>query len=481
MDEQFDKILTSRIREVFEDYEHLADADAGWKEFRKKFPEPEKGNKKVALLWWSSVAAILMIFAGIGLWVKNQDTPVKNYANNRVNKQRPIDNTVKTEKINPVDSNSNSANTNQSDILKGNTDQQNIAEQRSAKNTKRQQPANDPLNNNNYFNNNAAPYAANVTKPVTQFRDEPVVSKTVAGQNPVIANQSKENVIDNTPVVKAKTDSPVVVNSAAIAQQTPNKQPENANKAGSMAKQQQPKSIIELLEAEKQSTPQKKEPKTRAEDKRVNFSVYAATYFNYAEGSTNQINAGAGFTSDIKLSRNIKLSTGVALAQNTLRYNSSVPKSENGSSLAFAAPSIQRADLFSANVSVPVFKNYNANLVGLDVPINIKYEFNPEKSDTYISAGLSSGTFIDEKYTYSYTYSNSTSAVQDATTTNSFNSFYFGKTLNVSFGVGYPLGKSNRLIIEPFLKYPLDGLGAQQLRFGAGGLNLKINFKSSKK
>jgi hypothetical protein len=244
---------------------------------------------------------------------------------------------------------------------------------------------------------------------------------------------------------------------------------------------QQPKSIIELLEAEKQNTPQKKEPKTRADDKKVNFSVYAATYFNYAEGSTNQINAGAGFTSDIKLSRNIKLSTGVALAQNTLRYNSSVPKSENGSSLAFAAPSIQRADLFSANVSVPVFKNYNANLVGLDVPINIKYEFNPEKSDTYISAGLSSGTFIDEKYTYSYTYSNSTSAVQDATTTNSFNSFYFGKTLNVSFGVGYPLGKSNRLIIEPFLKYPLDGLGAQQLRFGAGGLNLKINFKSSKK
>jgi hypothetical protein len=53
--------------------------------------------------------------------------------------------------------------------------------------------------------------------------------------------------------------------------------------------------------------------------------------------------------------------------------------------------------------------------------------------------------------------------------------------LNVSFGMGYPLGKSNRLIIEPFLKYPLDGLGAQQIRFGAGGLNLKINFKGTKK
>jgi hypothetical protein len=47
--------------------------------------------------------------------------------------------------------------------------------------------------------------------------------------------------------------------------------------------------------------------------------------------------------------------------------------------------------------------------------------------------------------------------------------------------MGYPLGKSNRLIIEPFLKYPLAGLGAQQIHFGAGGLNLKINFKASKK
>jgi RNA polymerase sigma-70 factor (ECF subfamily) len=34
---------------------------------------------------------------------------------------------------------------------------------------------------------------------------------------------------------------------------------------------------------------------------------------------------------------------------------------------------------------------------------------------------------------------------------------------------------------KPFLKYPLNGLGEQQIRFGAGGLNLKFDFKSSKK
>ncbi|MGZ3767731.1 MAG: hypothetical protein ACXVA2_23910, partial [Mucilaginibacter sp.] len=65
-------------------------------------------------------------------------------------------------------------------------------------------------------------------------------------------------------------------------------------------------------------------------------------------------------------------------------------------------------------------------------------------------------------------------------TRKSFDSFYFGKTLNFSFGTGYSVGR-NRLIIEPFLKYPLEGLGAQQIRFGAGGLNLKFNFQNQKK
>jgi hypothetical protein len=47
--------------------------------------------------------------------------------------------------------------------------------------------------------------------------------------------------------------------------------------------------------------------------------------------------------------------------------------------------------------------------------------------------------------------------------------------LNLAIGFGYPVG-NNRLILEPFLKYPLDGLGSQNLRFGAGGINLKFNF-----
>jgi hypothetical protein len=207
-----------------------------------------------------------------------------------------------------------------------------------------------------------------------------------------------------------------------------------------MARQKPAKTIDDMFADDKLRAVAKNK---KADDqvKKVNFSVYAATYFNYAEGSTNQINAGAGITSDFRLSRKLKLSTGVALAQNTLNYNSAAPSAAN--SMMAAAPALKQEALFATTAVLPVFKNYSANLVGLDIPINIKYEFNPQKNDTYISAGLSSGTFIDENYTYNYTYSNGasyTSNAQDQQTShNSFNNFYFAKMLNLSFGVGYPV------------------------------------------
>jgi hypothetical protein len=462
MDDKFDKDLANRIREVFEDYQYPP-ADEGWTQLRKKFPAEEENNK-IAWLWWSSVAAVALVFLVIGLWLLNPEKPVENIANN----------TVKSTHKDSVAAN-NKADT----TVIGN----NIALQKPAEHTKEQQ-ATDALQNNRYNNNlarsyphaipqlesftpavsDAVPHPATKTTPEKAPIAIAVVPKTLPDSQRVIINQNTEQQI-------AKNNEPAVV--------------DNSNNAIKQEVQPQ-KSILDLMKAEKGTAIAKKETPNKQENKKVNFSVYAATYLNYASGSANQINAGAGFTSDIKLSKNIKLSTGVSLAQNTLRYDNAPPS--NSAKIFASVPAndaIRKENTFVTNtvLSVPEFKNYNARLVGLDIPINIKYEFNPQKSDTYISAGLSSGTFIDERYTYSYQYNaaGTTEQPQDETASKSFNSFYFGKTLNVSFGMGYPLGKSNRLIIEPFLKYPLDGLGAQQIRFGAGGLNLKINFKGPKK
>jgi hypothetical protein len=457
MDEQFDNKLTDRIREVFENYEHPP-ADEGWMKLREKFPAQQSRNK-VAWLWWGSAAAVLLVFLGVGLWVNKPGTPANNLT------AKPVKHVAKDTIAVP------------SNIAQNNT----------------------PLPNNNIaalgadkINTDVSPSAAGKIqhglKPMAAFEPAGINNAVVLTKNNVIQTPAV-TYADSQQVVTGNAPQQIAATQTAKTNATQpviGTQPVAVDRTTSIAAAKQPaKTITQLMQDEKQLQPSKKDTRSKQNDSKVNFSVYAATYFNYAEGSSNQINAGAGFTSDIKLTNNLKISTGVSLAQNTLSYNNT-PPAANGGVLLAAAPKIKQESLFAVTSALPEFRNYSANLVGLDIPINIKYEFNPQKSDTYISAGLSSGTFIDERYTYTYGYGGSNSAAienttENETSTKSFNSFYFGKTLNVAFGVGVPVGKNNRLIFEPFLKYPLGGLGAQQINFGAGGLNLKFNFKGAKK
>ncbi|TWR27478.1 hypothetical protein FPZ43_13460 [Mucilaginibacter pallidiroseus] len=482
MDDLFDKKLNNHIRDVFEQYEHPGDADAGWAQLRQRFPAQQR-RRPAAWLWWSSAAAILLVVAGLGFWLTGNNNTANTVAQNKPVKTQQVqrDTTTADKLDNPIEA-----------------DQQAVAKNAPLNSTK-PQPI-DPFLHNKYNTVVQQPVYANVL-PV-QTNTPTAIKQTVvpigAMQTPEIqANGVNANgvaatvIAQNTAAAKAPSDSvsvmPSKIPSGQIADGQQTIIAANTNNRSSQDVKPKQRSIIELLEADKVNNPVAKADKEKQNrDKKVNFSVYAATYFNYAEGSTNQVNAGAGFTSDIKLTGKLKLSTGMALAQNSLKYNSGLPENSNARGAMYSAapvsdPVLRPDGLFAANAAVPVFRNYNASLIGLDVPINLKYEFNPEKSDTYVSAGLSSGTFIGEKYTYNYAYSNSRSAeTQSAVSTNSFNGFYFGRTLNFSFGVGYPLGKSNSLIIEPFVKYPLEGMGAQNLRFGASGLNLKIRFKKSR-
>jgi hypothetical protein len=468
MDEQFDNKLTNHIREVFDNYEHPG-VEYGWEQLRKKFPAEQKRNK-VAWLWWSSAAAMIIVLLGIGIWYNKQDTAVNNLAvKPAVKKQQPA-----------IDEQKPANNSTPNTIASATTDQPVIAK-----------------NNAPVFINPGIPpihYNAPVTNPVNPLPANADVN-TAAQAQQVMANSAAPNITPTGKPALIATSSPAIdsqklvnniTNQPQLAATTQNGQAQtNNNVAANNITKKPAKTMADMFAEDKLNQPAKKNDPDKQNSKKVNFSIYAATYFNYAEGSANQINAGAGFTSDFRLSKNLKLSTGVALAQNSLSYNSSPPQSPSANGFVASAPAAKQQDaLFATSAVLPVFKNYNASLVGLDIPINIKYEFNPEKSDAYISAGLSSGTFINESYTYRYAYANGTaysaSPPEEQTTHNSFNNFYFGKTLNLSFGVGYPVG-GNRLIIEPFVKYPLGGLGAQDIRFGAGGINLKFSFKTQKK
>ncbi|TFF35389.1 hypothetical protein [Mucilaginibacter psychrotolerans] len=477
MDEQFDKKLSSRIREVFDNYESPP-ADEAWLELRKKFPV--KQERKIAWLWWSSAAALLLVFLGVGLWLMNNKPQTGNNVavKPQIQQQQP---NQATPNPTPAGSEVTSVNPLATTGTKNDSAVQ-------APNKALAGPAvaagHDTANNARKTGSNAVAtpgntLAINSGSPASVATNKQLPgTATIAGNTPAAGQTVVTGAITNNQQVAA-VDVPTSGNGQTA--------PVITNKTSPVIAQQPVKTIDDLFAQDKAQRVAKQKT-DKKELKKVDFSVYAATYMNYAQGSANQINAGAGFTSDIRLSKNIKLSTGVSLAQNTLSYAGQPPASGSSNSvLSAASPGLLQNDAlnFGASATVAELQNYRASLMGLDVPINIKYEFNPEKSDTYISAGLSSGTFIDERYTSHFAYKNAqgyaSAVTQDQTYTQSFNSFYFGKTLNLSFGTGFPIGRNNRLVVEPFLKYPLGGLGAQAIHFGAGGVNLKFNFKTTKK
>jgi hypothetical protein len=219
--------------------------------------------------------------------------------------------------------------------------------------------------------------------------------------------------------------------------------------------------------------------KTDARD--LSFSFYAGSYFNYSLGSERNINFGAGFASDIKLSDNLKLSTGLGLANNSLTYNNGVPSTRKEQIVYNSVPAFGSSN----NNNLTTITKYDASLLVLDIPINLKYLLIPKDNKLYVLAGFSSGTYLSEMYSLNYrNYSAAGTYIsqkQGAEVKKKLQAFDFARTLNFSFGYSAILGKTQSISIEPFLKYPLGGLGSEDLKFGSTGVNLKLNFSRFKK
>ncbi len=506
MDDQFDNDLKNHIRKVFEKVEDPS-AEEGWLQLRKKFPEEEAKRRAFAWMWWAA-AALLFLFLGIGVWMYSKnDQPQKSIAKNA--KHAPSENLAsnksqqntnsKTHSIhaaNPAKSVADNIVAMQSTTPKiGGAANKNTQGTRvstllsSGGSVKKSYLAKTTPGAKKAANNSPAQQLA-----VTPYVNDAKTITAIPKANPVVANPPQQLAItpgvNNTTAVTIPKTTQTVGNSQAQQLATAGTT-NNSTHVTDTIKHKQPAKSINDMFADNQSAKTKKLDENSG---KVHFGVYAATYFNYAKGSSNNANLGAGVTAEIKIAKNLKLVTGLTVGQNSLNFNTAIPSNTQSSfavpaasnsfstySLASPASVVSNA----ANVAtVPSLKNYDANMVSLDIPLNLKYDFNPKKYDFYVIAGLSSGTFINETYTYQYNYpalfSPSLQQIQNQTSRNNFESFYFAKTLNLAFGVGYPLGK-NHLILEPFLKYPLDGMGSQNIRFGAGGINLKFNFQPTKK
>jgi len=475
MDDQFDNELKDHIRKVFDEFEDPS-ADEGWLLLREKFPAQAK-RRAIAWLWWSA-AAIALLFLSVALWKytaqvgpnkliakKEVTTPNKNMAatktgGNSIAAAKPDSSTPIIKSVPP------------NHIASAPLNPAKLSEDKTNNSLAAKHPATAPLNKPDVIVS-----TADILRPTTQ-QNTVATNATQPANSPVLPNASQPQ--KPIAIVKPGKSSP------AANQPPANQLAANTNSTTTTTTTaSRPKSIENMLA----NNP---EPRKRGDDlgPRVRFGVFAGTYVNYSKGSGNQRNVGGGFSSDIRITKHLKLVTGVAITQNSLSFNTSLPFGPQPSS--FNTPGVAMGAAASAYdaksavtvATMPAFKNYGANMVGLDIPLNLQYDFNPKKNNFYVMAGLSSGTFINETYTYKYNYPALASAtlqqIQNETSRKTFDSFYFGKTLNLAFGVAAPIG-GHRIILEPFVKYPLDGLGAQNLKFGSGGVNLKFNFATGKR
>lgn len=453
-EEKLNNDLKNRIREVFDSYEDTG-AGAGWLLLREKFPVKEK-ERGLGWLWYAAAAVVLLFSA---IWLLPNAGRDQQYSAG-TKKAQPAIHQENTAPV-PVDT-ANSPTRN--------TSQPAFAAAGITKSSKVWPSKNTP---------------APVRLPLTDYAATGSIHTTIITKADSAAKQPDITPATNVTVIAASKPNTLADSAVVKHNYFPYK------KEPTLPSPDNRKNAYDQLFADRSATDNKDKAPLKRSDKKINISVYAATYFNYAKGSDNQVNLGAGFTSDFRITRKLKLSTGLAIAQNTLNYNNNNLPNPTQNEAAFTALAASAAmasgrpiigngtaqSMVRFATTLGGTKNYSASLVGLDIPVNLKFEFNPQKSDTYVAAGLSSGTFINETYRSVYTYSQ---VSQESATHNSFSGFDLAKTLNFSFGVGYPLGK-NRLIVEPFVKYPLDGLGAQQLKFGASGVNLKLNFGPGRK
>ena len=115
-----------------------------------------------------------------------------------------------------------------------------------------------------------------------------------------------------------------------------------------------------------------------------------------------------------------------------------------------------------------------------EIPLNARYTFNPSAKNVFFgSAGLSS--YIMKKQQYDYYYKNNMGMPMVAPWHNDSTFNHIFSILNLSLGLQKPVSKHLDLLIEPYARIPLGGVGFGNIRLSSFGVNLTVQYKKSLK
>ncbi|MDQ8004036.1 MAG: hypothetical protein REI64_04485 [Pedobacter sp.] len=458
--------LVQQIKSVFDDYNDGL-SDQGWNELRKKFPEKE--SKKLPIWWLSGIAATLLVVAGLYFYNGSGNEKVILRANN-------------TQK-------DSSSQKGKADDFKVETDIANAAK-----------PTNTIENNEKVAPTESKDFR-NAVQDVNNGLKVLTTEKLIAIQpKPVIASKDKTETLGNGITQGQLKTSTIIDENTIIASAQTNtdqgvKKPIDNN---ATALEKDAKSNTETkntkLTTEEFLTEQSKilaandntKDIQKNSSSKTTFDVFTGTFFNYHDNNEAKLSAGVGLNANVKVTKNVVLSFGAGISQNKVSYENSVPTEISQAMFASKDNALNSAPVsgmaYSATATNDV--SFNGRLLSVDLPMVVKF-FPSKKQDFYISTGINSSTYLSQKYTYNYSWSNfgyrnGEAQTQQQTDESSLKGFDFANSAIIAIGINQNLGK-NVLIFEPYYRPALSTMGDKNLRISSAGLNLKFNFNGNSK
>jgi hypothetical protein len=128
----------------------------------------------------------------------------------------------------------------------------------------------------------------------------------------------------------------------------------------------------------------------------------------------------------------------------------------------------------------PYLENVDADCKVYELPLSISYNFSKSaKKSFFASAGVSSYLMKTEKYNYSYKYYPAGPTLNREWTIKDENKHYFS-ALTLSGGYQQNINKYISLMVEPYVKLPLSGVGFGKVKLNSGGVLFSIGIKPFK-
>jgi hypothetical protein len=204
--------------------------------------------------------------------------------------------------------------------------------------------------------------------------------------------------------------------------------------------------------------------------------------------STQNINFGAGFMSEIPFSKRLRLDVGIAYAQQNL-----IPD-QNGGSRYFTSD-VASVESAKANMFAGNYINSTAELSfgQIEIPLNMKYSVIQKKSsDFYVVSGLSNMFYVNQQKTTTYNtvafISNTPNAAAQTLNSSSISEspassegqVDVGQLINLGMGFEQNLKNGTSISFEPFYKFTVGDQTFVDQRFAIGGINLRMNFQLKK-